>query len=218
MIRKMDFDTSCYPFRELFCKLQRQYNLEGVHLLGGFENNGSVPGKDNHSDWHNKFYNNMRGSEFMNCYDEFMNIEMRHKIFNEPIVVQRYPTVRYATPNGKGVAAYHVDSDYNHPIEETNIWLPFTATFDTNTIRIESQPGKKDYIALELNYGQYIAFPGGLLSHGNEVNQTNQTRVSIDMRVIPLSKFKSRPELKGLAYGKPRTIEGPDAYYRVIAA
>jgi len=55
-------------------------------------------------------------------------------------------------------------------------------------------------------------FEGGRLSHGNEVNKTGKTRVSIDMRVIPNSKFKPS-ELKGLAYGRARKIGD---YYEII--
>lgn len=215
MVSKYSYDTRSYPFRELFCQLQRQWDLENVHKLGGFESVGNIPGKDNNSSWHDRFYASMRGSAFIDCYDEFMTIVIR-TLCNEPIVCQRYPTLRYQIPHGKGVAAYHVDSDYNHPLEELNIWLPFTNAEGTRSIWIESEPGMKDYSPQHVYYGQFIVFEGGKLAHGNEVNTTDQTRVSIDMRVIPLSVWKPRPDLKGLAHGKVRDTEGLDSYYRII--
>lgn len=214
MITKHYYNVRNYPFRELFCRLQRQYHLEMVHLLKGFENVGTTPGSDNNSEWHNRFYENMRGSEFMDCYKEFIALTVR-PMSNEPLVYQRYPTLRYQIPNGLGVAAYHVDSEYNHPIEELNIWLPFTHARETRSIWIESEPGKKDYQPQDVRYGEFIVFEGGKLSHGNEPNTTGETRVSIDMRVIPLSVWKPS-KMKGLAHGKVRDLEGEDSYYDVI--
>lgn len=214
MIAKHIYNVSAYPFRELFCQVQEQYDLEMVHLLKGFEDVGNVPGKDNNSTWHKRFYDNMRDSKFMDCYKEFMAIVIQ-PIFNESLVYQRYPTLRYQIPNGLGVAAYHVDADYNHPIEESNIWLPFTHAQGTRSIWIESAPGKKDYEPQDVKYGEFIIFEGGKLSHGNQPNATDETRVSIDMRVIPISLWKPS-KMKGLAYGKVRDTEGEDSYYDII--
>jgi len=214
-IQKHTYSTQSFPFRELFCRLQQQFDLENVHLLGGFENVGDTPGNDNNSKWHNQFYDRMRGSDFMACYYEFMRIVIR-RLFDEPLVYQQYPTLRYQIPYGKGVAAYHVDSDYNHPIEEHNIWLPITnLAVGSRSIWIESEPGLGDYAPMMVSYGEFITFDGGKLSHGNEVNKTDITRVSIDMRVIPLSKWKPLPDLKGLSHGKVRDI-GEDNYYGVM--
>lgn len=214
MIRKFAYNTERYPLRNLFCRIQKQYDLENVHLLKGFENVGNVPGKDNNSDWHARFYNSMRGSEFMEVYKQFITVIIK-PIFSEALVYQKYPTLRYQIPNGRGVAAYHIDSEYNHPIEEFNIWLPFTHAKDTRTIRIETEPGKKDYQPQDVKYGEFIIFEGGKLSHGNEPNTTGETRVSIDMRVIPLSMWKPS-KMKGLAYGKVRDTEGEDPYYDIV--
>src|SRR6185295_3228143 len=126
-----------------------------------------------------------------------------------------HPTLRYQIPNGLGVAAYHIDSEYNHPAEEFNIWLPFTHARETRSIWIESAPGKKDYQPQDVQYGEFIIFEGGKLSHGNQPNTTSETRVSIDMRVIPLSLWKPS-NMKGLAYGRVRDTDGENSYYDVI--
>lgn len=208
------YDTLSYPFRKLFCDLLSEYELEYLHNEGGFENVGNTPGNDNNSFWHHCFYDEMKESLFIDCYNDFMNEAIRPQ-FSEKIVYQKYPTLRIQIPDGKGVAAYHIDSEYNHPIEETNIWLPFTHAKDSSSIYIESKPGKGDYTPQDVDYGQYITFDGCRLSHGNEINKTGQTRVSIDMRVIPFSKFKPS-KMKGLSYGKERTTSGKNAYYGVI--
>lgn len=214
MIEKKQYITKAYPFRELFCDLIAMKSVEYLHHFGGFENTGHTPGNDNNSEWHKWFYDHMRGSIFMQMYDLFM-LNQIAPFFDEHIAYQKYPTLRIQIPGGKGVAAYHVDSEYNHPKDEINIWLPLTHAHDTASIYIESEPGKGDYTSQDVKYGEYLMFEGGKLSHGNEVNLTGKTRVSIDMRVIPLSKFVPSDK-RGLAHGKVRDIVGEDAYYGVI--
>ena len=78
----------------------------------------------------------------------------------------------------------HVDSDFNHPAEEINLWVPITATSKTASMIIESDCGRADYKPLELEYGQLAIF-NSFLRHGNTVNEEGYTRMSFDLRVIP---------------------------------
>lgn len=213
MILKQSYSTKSYPFRELFCDLIVATRLEYLHECGGFQNMNDKPGGKG-SVWHDTFYSKMRGSEFMIAYNEFIAKELS-KIFYGKIVYQKFPTLRIQIPNNKGVSDYHTDVEYNHPNNETNVWLPITDAKDTASIYIESEPDKKDYKPQTVKYGQYISFLGGVLSHGNEVNLTGKTRISIDMRIIPLAQFKPS-KLKGLAYGKVRDIKGRNSYYGII--
>lgn len=199
--------------RESFTNIIGVWPLEMLHTKGGFEGVSDKPGGKG-SVWHDIFYNKMRGSFFIDFYRLFMRKEIA-PLFDEKIVYQKFPTLRIQIPNHKGVSDYHVDTEYNHPVEETNIWLPFTNAYRTASIYIESKPGKKDYEPQNVKYGEYLMFEGGKLAHGNEVNTTGETRIYIDMRVIPLSKFKPS-QLKGLAHGKIRDTKGTDAYYGIM--
>lgn len=210
-VTKHTYNTDRYPFRRLFCEMIRLWDIENMHRFGGFEDVGNEPGKDNNSSFHTLFYGKMRPSSFIACYRQFICVVIR-QLIGEPIIYQKYPTLRIHIPNGKGVAAYHIDSDYNHPVDEFNIWIPFTFAKDTRSIWIESAPGKKDYNPQQVFYGQFLTFEGGKLSHGNEVNMTDETRVSIDFRIIPRSLWKPS-DMKGLAYGKIRDVNGDDSYY-----
>jgi hypothetical protein len=105
------------------------------------------------------------------------------------LVYQRKPTLRIHFPENKAVGGFHKDREYNHPIEEINIWVPVTSAFNTNTIWIESAFDKEDYSPMNLNFGQGLIFDSGL-NHGNKINVENLTRLSFDFRVIPLSKWK----------------------------
>ena len=102
---------------------------------------------------------------------------------------QRKPTLRIHLPNNKAVGEFHKDREYNHPIEEINIWVPITSAFNTNTLWLESAFDKEDYSPMNMNFGQGLIFDSGL-SHGSVVNVENLTRLSFDFRIIPLSKWK----------------------------
>jgi hypothetical protein len=126
--------------------------------------------------------------KFLSTYKDFVYY-LSSTIFKEELVYQRRPTLRIHFPENKAVGGFHKDREYNHPIEEINIWVPVTSAFNTNTIWIESEFDKEDYSPMNLNFGQGLIFDSGL-NHGNKVNVENLTRLSFDFRVIPLSKWK----------------------------
>ena len=61
--------------------------------------------------------------------------------------------------------------------------MPFTNTNAHNTIIIESQRGKKDFKPYVLDYGEVLFFDGANLEHGNELNESDESRLSMDFRV-----------------------------------
>ena len=99
------------------------------------------------------------------------------------------PTFRCNIPGNRAVP-YHRDSDFNHASYERNFWLPFTDTNKSNTIIIESEREKKDFKPYVLNYGQILFFDGANLEHGNEINDSNETRLSMDFRVTLEDMFE----------------------------
>ena len=132
--------------------------------------------------------NSFNPGKFLNTYKDFVYY-LSSTIFKQELVYQRKPTLRIHFPENKAVGDFHKDREYNHPIEEINIWVPVTSAFNTNTIWIESAFDKKDYSPMNLNFGQGLIFDSGL-NHGNKINVENLTRLSFDFRVIPLSKWK----------------------------
>lgn len=138
--------------------------------------------------FHKKFYEMPHNSNFYKIYRLFIQ-NVIQPMFNEEIIFQRIPTFRTQVPNNYSVAAWHKDSDYSHVTDEVNIYLPLTNAFENNTIWAESQPGKKDYSPMEAVPGEFYIWSGCRLVHGNKVNDTNLSRVSIDFRVMPLSKY-----------------------------
>lgn len=125
-------------------------------------------------------------------YSKFYHIEDYYRKFikcivephvGEEVVFQRVPTFRIQFPGNVAVGEPHKDSDYNHPSEAINFWLPLTDVNKHNGIWTADGP-------ITCKYGQLVVFDGANIEHWNNPNKSNKTRVSFDFRVIPKSKFK----------------------------
>jgi ectoine hydroxylase-related dioxygenase (phytanoyl-CoA dioxygenase family) len=120
---------------------------------------------------------------FLLLFDKFVKM-LSEEVFRERLVYQAKPTLRVMFPNNRAVGGWHRDRDYNHPIEEINIWVPITSALETNTIWIETEFDLEDYKPINVSYGELIIFDSNL-KHGNKINQENKTRLSFDFRIIP---------------------------------
>tara|TARA_B100002019_G_scaffold269605_1_gene262532 strand:+ start:118 stop:825 length:708 start_codon:yes stop_codon:yes gene_type:complete len=129
-----------------------------------------------------------KNSGFLNVFEAFVD-HISKTIFKEDLIYQSRPTLRVNFPGNKAVGAWHRDREYNHPLEEINIWVPITKSINTNAIWIESEFDKNDFTPINLDYGQFIMFDSGL-KHGNKLNTEDKTRISLDFRVIPKSLYK----------------------------
>ena len=111
--------------------------------------------------------------------------------FGEPAVYQAEPTLRvHLAGTGRALGVPHVDADYFHQPGEVNWWLPLTPCWGSNTLWCESAPGAADYTPFELpGAGSYRRFWGNQLRHYTLPNETGSTRVSLDLRAVPLSLF-----------------------------
>lgn len=201
-----------YDFKKILPMLEEIQKIFKTKDLSTLEEKIEVVIRENDqkTSFHKTFYDNFEG-KFLEEYRDFVSKVVKPLISpDEPLVYQVKPSFRIHLQNNKSVGEYHKDSDYGHPIEEINIFLPFTKCWETNTIWIENDNGEKQNY--DLNLGQFLIFRGGLLKHGNKENKEGKTRVSIDFRVIPLSKFKPT-EYSSVNTGKK--IEIGD-YYEVM--
>ena len=114
---------------------------------------------------------------------------------------------------------YHTDIMLGHPPYEFNLWIPFTNVYGTNSMRLmpftESKKViescnkdfelfaektqydeafihelKKSSSPLEMNYGDFIIFDPRCL-HCTQYNDTKDTRISMDIRIIMKSALNS---------------------------
>lgn len=132
---------------------------------------------------------NFQKRGFIDTYQRFIDW-LSDYVFGEKLVYQKLPTLRIQVPHNLSVGEYHRDRNYNHPLEEINIWVPITKATGTATIQMESSYQAEDFHPIEAQYGQYVIFDSAL-KHGNEVNVEDYTRVSFDFRVIPAAKYQA---------------------------
>ena len=151
-------------------------------------------------------------------YKNFINDFVLDTLSKERVYYQAYPNFRISYPGNVAVSTWHKDSDSEnlHPIGEINFFLPVTKSFDTNTLWIESEPGKEDFKPINLEFGEIFMFNGGEMSiHGNKTNNTGKTRVSFDFRILPLENYnpdyKARTRTKNLEF-KPGQYYSDTSY------
>ena len=61
----------------------------------------------------------------------------------------------------------------------------------SNTLHVESAPGKGDFRPMDLRAGEGLRFNGIACRHYTCANDTGRTRVSFDFRVIPRSLWRN---------------------------
>lgn len=152
-------------------------------------------------------------------YERFIK-EVIGPRFDNSFVFQRKPTFRVHLPRNKAVGEFHKDGDYGHPGGEISFFLPVTNAFGTNTIwvkrnvfendilmgdkfgRIKSEWLYDEFFPLECNYGEALIWDACHVVHGNFLNDTLKTRVSLDFRIIPLEEYREDENAKeSLAQG-----------------
>ena len=153
-------------------------------------------------------------SKLKDLYIKFVK-NIVSKKFSEKVYFQAIPTFRFHFPNQKGYNwndRYHTDIMLGHPPYEINIWLPFTSTYKSNSMRITSYEDslsvirscgydfekfaervqyddefckilRRNSISLEMDYGDFIMFDPRCL-HCTQNNITDDTRISMDIRII----------------------------------
>lgn len=188
---KIDYDTKKYPFRQIVSQMLEVWEgettpLEDLHTLEHYD--VLIREKDQSTIWHKRYYDKFR-KEFLPTYLELVN-ELKERFGYNQIVYQVIPTFRVQLANGNlAVGEWHKDKTYNHGTTEVNFWLPFVHTNQYNTIWMESRENKSDYKPYEVKYGEILIFDGANLVHGNKPNESQQTRVSVDFRLIDPIKF-----------------------------
>ncbi len=96
--------------------------------------------------------------------------------------VRHPPLFRIHLPGSDSISPFHRDSDYGLASGAINVWVPLTRVWGTNSLWLESVPGRADFSPVELDYGQALIFDAVRLTHGSRLNDTDSTRVSFDFR------------------------------------
>ena len=165
----------------------------------------------------------------LNAYIQFLLKEIKPLFPEEDtILVQKTPNVRIHIPGNtnigtresdpnESIIGIHCDSEFNHPKGEVNIVLPLTDMFESNGIYFEPEPvsdiDPMNYPPMKMNKGQFFIGHLNVMKHYNKINKTGKTRVSLDFRVLPLSKYVASNH-KRSATGKNKFLAGD--YYMML--
>jgi hypothetical protein len=182
---KIKYDTERFPFRELILNILQEDSLYDLHLKDKIDL--LTREKDQSTKWHKSYYEKF-WAEFSPLYVKFVS-HLRDTFDYTSIIYQKIPTFRVHQVGNLGVGEWHKDKTYNHGVSEVNFWMPFLDTFSTNTIWSESKEDLGDYSPYDVKYGEILVFNGASLMHGNKINETDSTRVSIDFRLVDPAKF-----------------------------
>ena len=209
-----NYDINKHQFLEYFQKLYDEKQLNMLHLKSKSYN--YVKDKLNlgglneiDTDLHNIFYKKIKSDiTFKTLYCKFIKDIYKFYFPEEQyLIYQSYPSIRIQFMESV-VIPQHKDSDElsNHPLREKNFLLPITEMKNTNSIYIESEPDKKDFQSIELNYGELFYFNGNKCTHYNEKNIENRLRISLDFRTILLKDYISYVMNHDLKKTNPRDI------------
>ncbi len=211
-------DSSIYGFKDYFLKLynlntETQYNIGDIINLDNIISNNqcdtekNINGSD--TELHKIFYNDIKTNDnFKKLYCTLIKDIYKYFFDNEKcLIYQSFPSIRIQFENNI-VVPQHYDSDElsNHPNGEKNFLFPITNMEKTNSIYIESEPGKKDFKSIKLEYGDLFYFNGNKCMHYNEKNIEKKIRISLDFRVILLSDYIKYINNSNIVSTNPRDL------------
>jgi hypothetical protein len=128
---------------------------------------------------------------FRGVYHEFVRGVVAPLLGCHPddVYYQRTPTLRIVVPSAAAVGHKHCDYEYYHQPAEINFWIPLTPTYGTNTLFVESEPGRADFAPLACELGEAVKFWGNQCVHYTVANAEPTTRVSLDFRAVDKRRF-----------------------------
>lgn len=174
--------------------LKKDYDLSDLHNLINIDNKILQKGTDQSTLFHKLIYSTFDKPNFLKtefwvnykklCFQILNKIKNKTSYFGE-WAIQRYPTIRFHFPNNVSVFEFHRDSNYLHPIGEINCFYALNECSNSSALHIEKNLGFEDYVPLNLKPGEYAILNTSIYKHGDFINKTGKTRVSMDFRFIP---------------------------------
>lgn len=121
---------------------------------------------------------------FVEVYKRFVRDVIRPSMEEEVVIFEANPNLRILTVGGKALTGSHKDADWGHVPQEINFWLPLVQVYGSNSLWLESDPGRGDFQPACGDVGQVLRFYGNQCLHFSRDNCTDTTRVSLDFRVV----------------------------------
>ena len=180
-LNKLSYSTDDYDFKSIICEYLNTPQLDNISFEQKItrENNQST-------EYHKRFYSSLdNDNKLKSLYDDFISNVIKN-LFDEEIIYQVTPTFRLQAIDNVSVFAFHKDTEYGHSDKTINFFLPITKCYDTNALWVESG---SSFEPMECDYGDLITFDAVNLLHGNKVNKTGKSRISLDFRVMKMVDY-----------------------------
>jgi perosamine synthetase len=207
------YDVSRYNFKTYLQEILSVDSLENVNEICKEYNenkeeinNNNYNFNDVETSLHKKFYSEIKKNDtFKKMYCELVKDLYNFFYIDEDVLIyQSYPSIRFQFENSIAVPEhYDADEKASHPLGEKNFLIPITKMENTNTILIESEPRKKDFKNINMDFGDIFYFNGNQCSHKNESNNEGWVRISFDFRVILIKDYYNYINNK-IVYTNPR--------------
>ena len=181
ILNKLTYSINNYDFRSIICDYLNIIQLDNIFI------DQKITRSNNQStEYHKRFYNSLdNDNRLKSLYDDFISKVVKN-LFDEEIIYQVTPTFRLQAIDNVSVFAFHKDTEYGHSDKTINFFLPITKCYDTNALWVESG---SSFEPMECDYGDLITFDAVNLLHGNKVNKTGKSRISLDFRVMKMVDY-----------------------------
>lgn len=158
---------------------------------------------------------------FVAIYQELLKDQLPAEIADAPFYFQSIPNIRVQTPGpsfAEAFPSFHTDICLGHHPREINIWIPLTKVMSGHGFKIMNLKKSRDAVAgidydlsklsqhlqgnqevltksvdqswdVSTDFGRALAFDGRCIH--STIPIQHQTRVSIDIRVIPIRDYES---------------------------
>lgn len=203
------YDQERFPWSRLVSEALRAGPLNRLHEIGDYPLLSRE--MDQQTMWHRAFY----AAEIFGLVKPFILEHVLPALFvgfgwhteNGPWLYQRVPTFRVQLPGNVAVGELHTDADYGHQPGEITCWIPLTQAWGTNSLWYHDAE-QLEARSLVARPGDFILFDGVKTMHGNVINSTGVTRVSMDLRVVPRSFYDETSGVSSVSAGIPFTVGG----------
>jgi sporadic carbohydrate cluster 2OG-Fe(II) oxygenase len=179
--------------------------------------------------------------EMTNLYNQFIS-DVIVPAIGTNCFIQKTPTNRFSFPFSQGMTDryYHNDIMLGHPPEEINIWIPFTDSSKSRSFQIlplsfslemlemyqYNLPDLHNAIwndddlfslfqkkanCVELKPGEVLLFDSRCI-HAAKINKSKYSRVSMDVRVLPVEDYDNLP-FTYIGTGRKESHFIPGDYY-----
>ena len=194
-MRKFSYNVKDYGWEEL---IREAFGVDDVSILHQLRADLHPAqtldlSTESKTGYHEIFYGKMNAGwdALTQTYKLFISNEIA-PFFEDDFLYQYMPTFRVHLPHDQAIHGWHCDSEpgYDHPLGEINIQLAITDMDGTSATWVESVPGLGDFHPMNMKYGEFVIFNGNKCIHGNKINLTEKTRISLDFRVMSLNKYE----------------------------